>query len=376
MSDTILALNAGSSSLKFKAFALDDLSVVLSGKVTGIGSNPRFKVTYPDETSFPMSQGGGHHGALTAVLEFIDRHDDDWHLRAIVHRVVHGGSRFRTPAIVDDACLAALEELVPLAPLHQQHNIDAIIASRALAPGAVDIACFDTAFHSGQDPLFTTFALPGRIRDQGIRRYGFHGISYEWLSRQLRIRRPDLADGRIVMAHLGNGASLCAMVGGKSVETSMGMTALDGLPMGTRCGAIDPGVVTELGRRGMGPEEIESILYNESGLKGLSGLTNDMAALLASDAPMARFAVDFFVMKVAQFTAQLTVAMGGLDAIVFSGGIGENAAAIRNDVTARLGFLPPFETLVIPTDEERMMAIDARDLLTEITTRSPGPCAA
>ena len=307
----------------------------------------------------------------TATVETVDefqpgfdiRVDEDWRLIAIVHRVVHGGVKFTEPVVVTPQVLECLEDLSPLAPLHQPHNLAGIAASGRLAPDALDIACFDTAFHAGRDQLFERFALPRDFHDRGIRRYGFHGLSSEWIARSLRNDRPDLAAGNVVVAHLGNGASLCAMSEGRSVDTTMGMTALDGLPMGSRCGALDPGVVTHLARSGMDASDIERLLYEEAGLKGLSGISNDVAALLASTDPAARFALDYFILKAAQFIAGMTVSLGSLDALVFTAGIGENAAPIRDGIVERLKFLPDFETLVIPTNEEKMMAIHARELL-------------
>lgn len=363
MIEAILTLNAGSSSLKFQAFAVDDLSVLLAGKVTGIGGDAVLALSHPEGAHPAQPQGSDHHAALAAVIDCIDRHDNDWEVAAIAHRIVHGGTRYAAPVEIDDAVMAALAELVPLAPLHQPHNLEAVEASRALLPDALDIACFDTGFHAGQDPLFTTMPLPASLRDDGFRRYGFHGISYEWIARRLRADHPGIARGRVVAAHLGNGASMCAMAGGRSVDTSMGMTALDGLPMGTRCGAIDPGAVTMLMRRGMDADAIDHVLYHESGLKGLSGLTNDVAALIESNDPQAKFALGVFALRIAQFAGRMAVSMGGLDALVFTAGIGENAASVRDAVVARLSFLPAFQVLVIPTDEERMMAIHARELM-------------
>lgn len=364
MIEAIVVLNTGSSSLKFQVFERGTLDRLMAGKVFGIGTEAILE--------FEAGDGGAtrrdlprcdHEAALSAVIDCIDRHDDDWRLSAIAHRVVHGETEFVRPVAVTADIFARLEALAPLAPLHQPHNLAGIAASRRLAPDAVDIACFDTAFHAGQDRLFQCFALPRELRERGIRRYGFHGLSYEWIARALKQDRPDLAGGRVVAAHLGNGASLCAMVGGESVDTTMGMTALDGLPMGSRCGALDPGVVTHLVRGDFGAEEIERLLYEESGLKGLSGISNDVTTLLASDDPAARFALDYFALKVAQFTAMMAASLGGLDTLVFSAGIGENAAPVRDAVTRRLAFLEPFETLVIATNEEKMMAIHARDLL-------------
>lgn len=364
MIEAILVLNTGSSSLKFQAFERNTLERLMVGKVSGIGTRAILDYAVGDGSSKREDLSkNDHQAALRAALDCIDRNDDAWQLVAIAHRVVHGGTDFVRPVVVTDDILASLDAIAPLAPLHQPHNLAGIAASRQLAPGAIDIACFDTAFHATQDPLFQTFALPGELRAQGIRRYGFHGLSYEWIARTLRQDRPDIAEGRVIAAHLGNGASLCALRNGKSVDTTMGMTALDGLPMGSRCGALDPGLITHLVRNGFDVQAIERLLYEESGLKGLSGISNDVATLLASDDPAARFALDYFALKVAQFAAMMMVSLGGIDALVFSAGIGENAAPVRDAVVRRLTALEPFETLIIPTNEERMMAIHARDLL-------------
>ncbi len=366
MIKALLILNTGSSSLKFQALRYDDMELLLSGKVADIGGEARLSAKVVEGRTSVIQDLGevDHDGALSAVIELIDRHDDNWALAAVVHRVVHGGQHFITPVRVTPAVLAELEALSPLAPLHQPHNLAGMAAAAKLAPRAANIACFDTAFHAGAEPLFTTLALPAELRAHGLRRYGFHGLSYEWIARRLAADRPDLASGRVVAAHLGNGASVCGIVNGASVDTSMGLTAVDGLPMGTRCGAIDPGAVTYMMRAlGYDAERVDRVLYEQSGLKGLSGVDNDVEALMASDAPEARFALDFFALKVAQFTALMAVSMGGVDAIVFTGGIGENAAPIRQVVMDRLAFLGPVEALVIPANEERMMALHAKRLL-------------
>jgi acetate kinase len=362
----LLVLNVGSSSIKFQVFERASLAVLMAGKVTGIGTSAQLsaKITgaeAPVRTALPAAD---HDSAMAAVIALIDEHDDGWRLAAVVHRVVHGGAAFHAPVVVTPEILAQLQALAPLAPLHQPHNLAGIAASQRLASHALDIACFDTAFHARMDPLFQAFALPGQLRDQGVRRYGFHGLSYEWLAHELARTRPDLAQARVVAAHLGNGASLCAMQGGRSVDTTMGMTALDGLPMGTRSGAIDAGAVLYLQRTlGMDADQVEHLLYQESGLKGLSGVSSDMQALQASTDPQAAFAIDYFALKVAQYTAMLAVSLGGIDALVFTGGIGENADTVRAAILARLQVLGSFETLVIEANEEKMMALHASRLL-------------
>lgn len=364
MIDVLLVLNAGSSSLKFQVFRRSDLEMLLAGKVTGIGTTAELTARRgADTTGTPLS-ANDHDAALEAVLAFIDRHDDDWKTIAVAHRVVHGGEDFADPVIVTPDILEKLEKLNPLAPLHQPFNLAGIRASHRLAGDAPDIACFDTAFHARREELFETFAIEKPLRDKGIRRYGFHGLSYHWIAHVLERDHPDLARGRVVAAHLGNGASLCAIKAGRSVDTTMGMTALDGIPMGTRCGALDPGAVTFMMRElGMDAAAIEESLYERSGLKGLSGLTNDVAELLKSEDPRAAFALDYFALRVAQHSAMMATSMGGIDAMVFTGGIGENAVPVREAILARLAFLGPFRTLVIPANEERIMAVEALGLL-------------
>ena len=366
MIDVLLVLNTGSSSLKFRVFGYRELDVLATGKVTGIGTSARLSASIHEvgETVDRPLDGNDHDTAMSAVLDLIDQFDDGWRMLASVHRIVHGGARLTRPVIVTPEIIRELESLNPLAPLHQPYNIAGIEASDRLAGHAPDIACFDTAFHAAHDPLFQVFAIEKPLRDKGVRRYGFHGTSYEWISHVLRQDHPDIARGKVVVAHLGNGASLCALDNGASVDTTMGMTALDGIAMGTRSGAIDAGAVTYMMRAlGMDVEEVEHALYERSGLKGLSGISNDVKTLVDSDDPAARFALDYFALKVAQYAAMMAVSIGGLDAFVFTGGIGENAVSVRDAIVARLGFLRPFRTLVIPADEERMMAIHARELL-------------
>lgn len=365
MIEAILVLNAGSSSLKFQAFDYDSLNVLIEGRVVRIGGAAQLSATLDGVTTHTdLASGAGHEAALEAVLGFIDAHDDDWRIRGVAHRVVHGGTRYAEPVLTTPEVLRDLKALIPLAPLHQPHNLAAIEASGRLAGHVPDIACFDTGFHAEHADLYTRFALPRDLHEQGVRRYGFHGLSYAWIARELARTRPDLSAGRVVAAHLGNGASLCALVGGQSLDSTMGMTALDGLPMGTRCGALDAGAVLYLLRTGgFDVDGAEHLLYERSGLKGLSGLSNDVEALLASDAPEAAFALDYFALKAAQFAAGLAVSMGGIDALVFTGGIGEHAAPVRDAIIARLKPLGPFEVLIIPANEEREMAIQARNVL-------------
>lgn len=367
MIDTILVLNAGSSSLKFQVFRSDDLSVLARGKAVRLGEpEPAMDASLADgpRERIALPQACDHDTALSAVLAFVDRHDDGWRMKAVAHRIVHGGDRYADPVVVTPEVFAALEALSPLAPLHQPHNLAAAAAARRLMAGVPNIACFDTAFHARHGALTHDFALEQGLRDQGIRRYGFHGLSYHWLEMVLAEQHPDLHAGRVVAAHLGNGASLCAIQGGRSVDTTMGMTALDGLPMGTRCGALDAGAVLYmLQSLGMSAEEVSNALYERSGLLGLSGVSNDVETLLNSDDPRARFALDYFALKVAQFSASMAAAMGGIDGFVFTGGIGEHAMPVRAAILARLGFLGTFKVLVIPANEERVMAVQARALV-------------
>lgn len=290
------------------------------------------------------------------------------------HRVVHGGVRFDAPVVLHDDVLAELAALEPLAPLHQPHNLAAIRAARAAFPGALQVACFDTAFHRAQPWVADVYAIPRRYYDEGVRRYGFHGLSYEHVARHLAAERPALHAGRVVVAHLGHGASLCAMEGGRARGTTMGLSALDGLPMGTRCGQIDPDVLLYLPARGMSAAEVEAMLYGESGLKGLSGVGSDMRALLASDAPEAAEAVAHYVFRLRREVGAMAATLGGLDALVFTGGVGENATPIRERVCEGLGFLGvaldraaneagaeeigagPVAVLRLPTDEEGVIA--------------------
>lgn len=365
MTPTVVTLNAGSSSLKFRIFARDGLALLARGAVSRIGGAAELTFRLGEaEVREPLPPGADHAAALSAVIAAIDAHDDDWRIEAVAHRVVHGGTKYTGPTVVTPEVLADLRALIPLAPLHQPHNLAAIGASARLAGHAPDVACFDTAFHAGRDDLFTRFAIPRDLHDRGVRRYGFHGLSYAWLAEVLARDHPALHAGRVVAAHLGNGASLCAMLGGRSLDTTMGMTAVDGVPMGTRSGALDPGAVLLLKRSyGMTLEEIEELIYNRAGLLGLSGTSNDVAALLADTAPEAKFALDYFALRCAQAAAGLAVSLGGIDAMVFTGGIGENAAPVREAILAHLAPLGRFEVLVIPANEERMMAEQAIALI-------------
>lgn len=381
--DAVLAVNAGSSSVKFALFAIaaeERLELACHGQVEGIGGAPHFVARDPVGAVLAerrFAPGAMYEDLLGALLDFIAAHQGGDELRAVGHRVVHGGTAFDRPVRVDAAVLATLTGLNSLAPLHQPHNLAAIRAIAAARPELPQVACFDTAFHHGMPGLATSFALPRALTEAGLRRYGFHGLSYEFLARRLRALAPDLARGRVIAAHLGNGASLCAMRVGRSVDTTMGFTALDGLMMGTRSGNLDPGVVLHLiEQMGMRAAEVSDLLYHRSGLLGVSGLSNDMRTLLGSADPRAAEAVALFVFRIARETGALVSSLGGLDGFVFSGGIGEHAAPVRQAVCARLDWLgvrldlaanvrgegrisapdSAVSVWVIPTDEEAMIA--------------------
>ncbi|HET7380144.1 MAG TPA: acetate/propionate family kinase [Gaiellales bacterium] len=388
MTDAILVLNAGSSSIKFSIFAVDDggggLALRYRGAIEGIGSDPRFLALDADgrhvaDEAIADRRGGdaAHEAVLPVLLRWIGGHTEQLHVAAVGHRVVHGGEQFAAPVVVDGAIVDQLEKLTPLAPLHQPHDLAAIRAIARIAPDVVQVACFDTAFHRTQAPVAQLFALPRELSASGIKRYGFHGLSYEYIAGVLPGIVGDAARGRVVVAHLGNGCSMCAMRDGRSVATTMGFTAVEGLPMGTRSGAIDPGVLLYLlTERGMTVDEVTDLLYHRSGLLGVSGISNDMRQLLASNAREAAEAVDLFVYRIGRELGSLAAALGGLDVLVFTAGIGEHAApvrarvcqnaawlGIRVDPIANVGGGPKISTpdsrvavCVIPTDEELMIA--------------------
>ena len=380
---SVLVLNAGSSSLKFQLFGLGDagLQAELRGQVDGLGGEPRFSAASADGAPIERHALDPAVRDATRAVQWLwgwlQPHLDDGRLLAAGHRVVHGGAAHAAPVRVDDALLARLEALVPLAPLHQPHNLEPIRALAARRPELPQVACFDTAFHRTQPREAELFALPRAFHAEGVRRYGFHGLSYEWIARRLPEVSPRAAAGRTVVAHLGSGVSMCAMLAGRSVATTMGFTALDGCPMGTRTGSLDPGVVLWLQReRGMSLDAVESLLYRESGLLGLSGVSADMRVLLASGEPAARDAIDYFTYRLAREVGSLAAALGGLDALVFTAGIGEHSPEIRAEVMRRcawLGLQPddaanaaggpcltapgsPVQAWRIETDEERLIA--------------------
>jgi acetate kinase len=385
MRDTILVINAGSSSIKFQLFAIagrDRLERRMKGQIDGIGVRPRLVAKHADgnpliESSYSAADVDGVPAALEKVIAFLRDRIGGRLPTAVGHRVVHGGPDYREPTAVTSDLVEHLERFVPLAPLHQPNNLAPIRAILERRPGVFQVACFDTAFHRSHPEVADRFAIPGWLHDDGVRRYGFHGLSYEYISGRLGEIAPEIAKGRVVVAHLGSGASMCAIVAGRSVESTMGFTALDGLPMGTRPGQLDPGVVLYLmSQKNMSAKDIERLLYNDCGLKGLSGASNDVRELIASKAPGAELALDCFTYRIALFAGMLAAAMGGIDGFVFTAGIGENAPAIREAVVKRLAWLgidldnnanatnaqiistgqARVPCYVVPTDEELMIA--------------------
>jgi acetate kinase len=345
--NAILVINAGSSSIKFQLFAIagqNRVERLLKGRMEGIGVKPKLiaKGVEPAMTvnaAFPAEEVPDVAQAMRRVGVWL-RESVRGEPVAVGHRVVHGGPEFHLPTAVNDDILHKLEQLVPLAPLHQPNNLAPIRALRMQMPDLLQVACFDTAFHRGHPDVADRYAIPGHLHEAGVRRYGFHGLSYEYIAGRLGEIDAGLAGGRVIVAHLGSGASMCAMVEGRSVDSTMGFTALDGLPMGTRPGQIDPGVVLYLlAQSGMKPADVQRLLYNDCGLKGLSGISNDMRELLSSHRPEAALAVDYFVYRSALAAGALAAAMEGVDGLVFTAGIGENAPEIRARISARLGWL-------------------------------------
>jgi acetate kinase len=394
MTESILVVNAGSSSIKFQLFEVgsrDQLERRFKGQIEGIGTRPHLNARNTkgeilvDET-WTGAEVNNASAALDKVITFLRRQIGGSLPTAIGHRVVHGGPDYSEPTVMSDVVLDRLERFTPLAPLHQPNNLAPIRAILERQPRLLQVACFDTAFHRGHPEVADRFAIPEPLYAEGVRRYGFHGLSYEYISRRLGEVAPEIAKGRVVVAHLGSGASMCALSAGKSLESTMGFTALDGLPMGTRPGQLDAGVVLYLmGEKGMNAKAIERLLYNECGLKGLSGISNDVRELLASRDPRAKLALDYFVYRIALFTGMLAAAMSGIDGFVFTGGVGENAPAIRAAVVERLSWLglelgseanatselkisrkrSRVACYVIPTDEELMIASHTLNMLRE-----------
>jgi acetate kinase len=381
--DALLVVNAGSSSLKFQLFAVEDGAPVrrYRGQIDGIGVRPRLKVQDADgapleDRMFEAAALPDLPAAIAAMRAWFATLQGV-RLVAIGHRVVHGGPDFARPVRIDETVIARLASYQDLAPLHQPNNLAPIRLVMEIDPAIPQVACFDTAFHRGHPDHADWYALPRALHAEGVRRYGFHGLSYEYVADRLATVAPEVAGGRVIVAHLGSGASMCALSGGRSVESTMGFTALDGLPMGTRPGQLDPGVVLYLiDQKGMTARAVSDLLYKDSGLKGLSGISNDMRDLLESDRPEAAFAIDHFVHRCALNAGMLAAALGGVDAFVFTAGIGERSAPIRARIAERLAWLGAtldpianeaaatvisaadsrFPLLVIPTDEELMIA--------------------
>ncbi|HMM55235.1 MAG TPA: acetate/propionate family kinase [Candidatus Desulfobacillus sp.] len=396
MTQAILTINAGSSSIKFALFAragAEPPRDVLRGEIDGIGARPRLRARdaqggaldareFAEMADLPAAEQ--HQRCLDFLVGWLAGRADGWQIAAVGHRVVHGGERYAAPLLLAPADIEALDGLAPLALLHQPYNVAGIRALSQLLPGVPQVACFDTAFHMTQPALARRFPLPRRLAEAGILRYGFHGLSYEYIAGELPRHLGAAAEGRVVVAHLGNGASMCALSGRRSVATTMGFTALDGLMMGTRCGAIDPGVLLYLMEfHGMDAAALSRLLYKESGLLGVSGISQDMRVLLASPAAEAAEAVDLFCYRIARELGSLAAALGGLDALVFTGGIGEHAAPVRAAVCRQAEWLGArldaaanarhatrissadsrLAILVLPTDEERMIAGHAAALI-------------
>jgi len=405
MSDAIVVLNAGSSSLKFSIYQLrddgEDVAIVARGQIEGLGTKPHFKVkdrtgaTLVDTPVTARATRAGHIEALAHLVQWMrGAFAGVLSLKAVGHRVVHGGLEFSKPTLLTNEIIEKLDRLVPLAPLHQPYNLAAIRAVSSLRPEMPQVACFDTAFHRGRARVTERFGLPDELHRRGIRRWGFHGLSYASIVDQLRQSAPELADGRIIVAHLGNGASMCAIRGGQSVDTTMSFTTLDGLPMGTRCGGLDPGVVLYL-LQSRSQQEVEELLYKESGLLGISGISNDMRELLASESAGAAEAINFFVYRAMREIGSLTAALGGLDALVFTAGIGENSPVLRKRICLPLGWLglavddaandrgrgcisPAGRSpsvWVIPSDEERVIAAATWDLVLASAKASRRPAS-
>jgi len=389
--DAIAVLNAGSSSFKFSLFAegAQGLELIARGQAESLYTSPRFVAkdgtgATIGEKSWGEGTSLGHEGALDHLVAFLRERLSGLELAGVGHRVVHGGSQYTRPVRVDAAVLAALDKYIPLAPLHQPHNLAPIRALLERRPELPQIACFDTAFHRAQPPVAQAFALPKAITDRGVIRYGFHGLSYEYIAAVLPEQDAKAAAGKVVVLHLGNGSSMCALAKGRSIASTMGFTAADGLPMGTRCGNVDPGVILYLmDELEMDARAIEKLIYQQSGLLGVSGISSDMRTLEASTEAGAQLAIDLFVYRIGRELGSLAAALGGLDAIVFTAGIGENSRSLRERVCREAAWLgvevdadanernarristaaSRVSVLVIPTNEELMIARHTRSLL-------------
>jgi acetate kinase len=394
--DTILVVNAGSSSLKFQVFGVSDLTCLVKGQMDGVGVRPRLRAEGADKTTlidetYPQETIPDLPSAIRTAGTWL-RETQNFNLIAVGHRVVHGGPDYDRPVLIDQGVLARLERYVPLAPLHQPNNLAPIRSLLTNRPDLPQVACFDTAFHRGHSAVADHYALPCRFYAEGVRRYGFHGLSYEYIAKRLHQVAPQIADGRIVVAHLGSGASMCALAAGHSIESTFGFTALDGLPMGTRPGQLDPGVVLYLvGEKGMSPAAVQDLFYHECGLKGLSGLSNDVRELEASSDPKAAFALEYFAYRVGLYAGMLAAALGGLDAFVFTAGIGENSVTMRARIADKLAWLgvafdhaanaarkllisqpeSRVALYVVPTNEELMIAQHTLALLSARNASRP-----
>jgi acetate kinase len=397
--DAVLVINAGSSSVKFQIF---DVSAprtpqqLIKGQLDGIGSRPHLRAEGSDGASlidkaYAPELIADVSAAITATGDWL-RETQAFNFVAVGHRVVHGGPKYDRPILVDAQVLADLERYIPLAPLHQPNNLASIRAMLARRPDLPQVACFDTAFHRAHSAVAEHFAIPQSFYLEGVRRYGFHGLSYEYIAGRLREVAPNVASGRVIVAHLGSGASMCALLGGQSIESTMGFTALDGLPMGTRSGQIDPGVLLYLlTEKSMTAAALQDFLYHDCGLKGLSGVSDDMRELEASAAPGAALAIEYLVYRISLFAGMLGAVLGGLDAFVFTAGIGENSALIRARVAEKLAWLgasldpdanmaakplisQPHSKIglyVVPTDEELMIAQHTVALIGAMLSRQP-----
>jgi acetate kinase len=386
----LLTLNVGSSSIKFALFDLNGLTLMLGGQITAIGEKAEFSAKNHlsherlEHEWSEQDSPSNHAQALSWLVQWLGERAQGLRVVAVGHRVVHGGIWYDQPVVVDPEVMTRLKALEPMAPLHQPHNVAGIEAAQQAFAGALHVACFDTAFHCHQPFVKDCFALPRKYYEEGVRRYGFHGLSYEYIAHYMQQEFPLQAMGRVVVAHLGNGASMCAILNGHSVSSTMGFSALDGLPMGTRSGQLDPGVLLYLMQsKGMNAQQISDLLYKESGLKGLSGISNDMRTLEQSDKLEAKQAIDYFVYRVKREFGALTAALEGLDAVVFTGGIGEHSANVRQRVLEHMAWLGVeideqanrnHETIIstrrsrvlclrVATDEELMIAQHTKDLL-------------
>ncbi len=394
MNGCISVINSGSSSIKFSLFSRtqeDTLECIFNGQIEGIGVVPHFKVKDPQgktlgEERWANSKALDHETAITFIITWIRKQREELNLQLIGvgHRVVHGGEAYQAPVLINDQILTELERYIPLAPLHQPHNLGSIRTIMNLGSDIPQVACFDTAFHHTNSSLALGFAIPRYLSEEGVRRYGFHGLSYEYISREIQKKKPELVKGRIVIAHLGSGASMCGLFEGKSVTSTMGFSAMEGLMMGTRPGTLDPGVLLYLMQeKGMTAQHISNLLYRDCGLLGVSGISNDMRVLLDSESPHAAEAINLFVYRIHRELGSICAALGGIDLLIFTAGIGEHSAEIREMVCKGAAWLglkldqeanrkgkmlisttdSPVQAMVIPTNEEFMIATHVKEIL-------------